>query len=207
MKYHPDETFETLSSSHYAFFGPQPSGCISRVTAFPARMLTRHKQTASNIHSITEVGSTSGDHTVQPPAHSRITRSRLFRPLPSWVLSIFKDANSTFSLGTIWQMLQSLNHLHDPFLHLTPACPCFLVVGSPELVTVLLLKFHQCWVKWSIITSFDLLAMLLLMQLRILLALFSNIHVYRYNRILRTWLVLYFQGLLYVKQIQTTLFC
>lgn len=44
----------------------------------------------------------------------------------------------------MWQMLHSLNHLHGHFLHSLQYVHVLLLVGSPELGTVLALKSHQC---------------------------------------------------------------
>lgn len=123
-----------LGLSHLdVFLGSQPLlslGFLHRQV--PTKTPTRHKQTASNIHSITEVGSTTGDHPVQPPAPSRITRSRLPRTLPGWVQSIFKVANSTTSLGNHMTNLQPLKSSSRPFPALAPASPCPSSCGEPR---------------------------------------------------------------------------
>lgn len=59
-------------------------------------------------HGIVEVESTSGDCLFQPPAQSRGSKGRLPSTVSSWILNIWKDGDSTTSLGNLFQCLATL---------------------------------------------------------------------------------------------------
>jgi len=84
-KYFSATIMSFLGPSHLdIFLGSQPLLSLGFLySQVPAKTLTRHKQAASNLHSVTEVGSISGVYPLQPPAPSRITQSRLLRSLAS----------------------------------------------------------------------------------------------------------------------------
>lgn len=167
-----------------------------------AKTLTRHKQTASNIPKYS--GSISRDHSGQAQPQAGSARAGCSGPCSAefGISSMMSTSNLPGSTGQML-LLSTLMALSCPPSSMSKS---FLLWGA------------QNWAQlshWSLtraghrgmITSCDFLAMLFLMQPRMLLGLSANIDVYRCNRILRTWWVMYFQGLLYIKEIQTILFC
>lgn len=166
-----------------------------------AKMLTGHKETASNIPSLEaslDITQCKPSSKLDHPGQGAWDLTPLSLEFLQWhqlqnFLGQPQDRCSSYLSSQ--PFLPSLQHVH-----VLPA------VGSPELGTALPLKSHQCWVKGN-----DHLLWLpsnaLPNAAQDRLGLSANIDVSRYNRILRTLWVMYFQGLLCIREIQTLLFC
>lgn len=189
-----------LGLSHLdEFLGSQPLLSLgflhSRVAA---KMLTEHKQTASNIPSLEaslEITQSKPSSKLDHPGQGAQDLAQLSLEFLQWHQHLPGQPQDRCS-----SYPSSL-----PFPALPPACPCPAAVGSPELGTALPLKSHQCWAKgndhlWLPSNAPPNAASMLL-------GLSANTDVYRFNRILRTLWVMYFQGLLRIREIQMILFC
>lgn len=186
-----------LGLSHLdEFLGSQPLLSLGFLHGrAAAKTLTRPKQSASNIPSLEaplEITQSKPSSKLDHPGQGA-------RHLAQLGLEFLQQRQLQNSLGS---------HRTDaPLIHPHSSTPMsFLLWGAQNWAQ------HSHWSLTSagqrgMITSFDFPPRVFLMQPRMLLGLSGNIDAYRYNRILRTWWVTYFQGLLYIREIQTILFC
>lgn len=191
-----------LGLSHLdEFLGSQPLLSLGFLhSTVAAKMLTGHKQTASNIPSLEaflEITQSKPSSKLDHPGQGAQDLAQLSLEFLQW--------HQLQNLPGQPQDRCSSYPSSEPFPALPPACPCPAAVGSPELGTALPLKSHQCWAKGN--NHLWLPSSAPPNAARMLLSLSAHTDVHRYNRILRTLWIMYFQGLLCIREIQMILFC